>query len=176
FLERRLTGINHHVVLEVDNLFEAGGLHVEQRAQPARHRLEEPNVDDGSGELDMPRALAADAAVRDFDAATVADHAFVLQARVFAAGALPILLRTEDALAEKAVLFGPISSVVDGFRLLDFAKRPAANIVGTRQADANRAVIVDSVVIHFASAHVRPPKKPSAISIQLSARTPEADN
>src|SRR5207248_1709738 len=98
---------------------QAGRLHVEQRAEPARHRLEEPDVHDRGGQFDVAHALAADAAVRDLDAAAVADHALVLHAAVLAAGALPILLRAEDAFAEQAVFLGPVGAVVDGLRLLD---------------------------------------------------------
>ena len=62
FLERRLARIDDDVVLEVDDLFQAGGLHVEQRAEPAGHGLEEPDVHDRGGQFDVPHALAADAA------------------------------------------------------------------------------------------------------------------
>ena len=122
FLERRLAGVDDDVVLEVDDLLQAGRLHVEQRAEAAGHRLEEPDVDDRGGQLDVAHALAADAAVRDLDAAAVADHALVLHAAVLAAGALPVLLRAEDALAEQAVLFGAVGAVVDRLRLLDLAE------------------------------------------------------
>src|SRR6516225_8442112 len=67
----------------------------------------------------MAHALAADAAVRDLDAAAVADHALVLHAAILAAGALPVLFGTEDALAEQAVLLGTVGAVVNGLRLLD---------------------------------------------------------
>ena len=58
----RVARIDDDVVLEVDDLFQAGGLHVEQRAQAAGHGLEEPDVDDRRGQLDVAHALAADAA------------------------------------------------------------------------------------------------------------------
>src|SRR5262249_11979756 len=135
-LQRRLAGVNDDVVLEVDNLFQRCGLHIEQGAQARRHRLEEPDVDDGSGQLDVAHALAADPAVRDLDAAAVADHALVLHAAVLAAGALPILLRAEDALAEEAVFFRTVGAVVDRLRLLDLAEGPATYVVGAGQADS----------------------------------------
>ncbi len=131
-------GFGDDVVLEVDHLLEAGRLHVEQSAQPAGHGLEEPDVNDGRGQFDVPHALAANAAVRDFDAAAIADHPLVLHAAVLAAGALPVLFRAEDTLAEQAVLFRTVRAVVDRFRLLHFAERPAADIVRARQADLAR--------------------------------------
>ena len=126
---------------------QARRLHVQQRAEPARHRLEEPDVHDRGGQFDVPHALAADAAVRDLDAAAVADHALVLHAAVLAAGAFPVLFRAEDALAEQAVFFRAVGAVVDRLRLLDFAERPAADVVRAGQADADRAVVVDAIVL-----------------------------
>src|SRR5262249_37023652 len=117
------------------------------------HGLEEPDVDDRGGQLDVAHPLAADPAVRHLDAAAVADHALVLHAPVLAAGALPVLLRAEDALAEQAVFFRPVGAVVDRLGLLDLAEGPAAYVVGTGQADADRPVIVDTIVADFACAH-----------------------
>ena len=91
---------------------------------PRRRRqgLEEPDMHDRRGQVDMAHALAADARVRDLHAATVADDALVLRALVLAARAFPVALGPEDALAEQAVLFGAVGAVVDGLRLLHFAE------------------------------------------------------
>ena len=138
--------VDDDVVLEVDDLLQAGRLHVEQGAEAARHGLEEPDVDDRRGQLDVAHALAADAAVRHLDAAAVADHPLVLHAAVLAAGAFPVLLRPEDALAEQAVLLGAVGAVVDRLRLLDLAERPAADVVRAGQRDPDGAVVVDAIV------------------------------
>ena len=153
FAERRITGIGDGVVLEVDHLFQRRGLHVEQRAQAARHRLEEPDVHDGRGELDVAHPLAADPAVRDLDAATVADHALVLHPAVLAAGAFPVLFRSEDALAEQAVAFRTVSAVVDRLGLFHLAERPTADVLRAGQSDFDGRVFVDAIVIGFADAH-----------------------
>src|SRR5439155_85157 len=123
------------------------------RAEAARHRLEEPDVDDRGGQLDVAHALAPHPAMRDLDAAAVADHALVLHAAILAAGALPVLLGAEDALAEEAVLLGTVGAVVDGLGLLDLAERPVADVLRACQADAHRAVVVDAVVVDLAVAH-----------------------
>src|SRR5262245_62753950 len=107
-------------------------------------------MDDWGGQLDVAHALAADAAVRDLDAAAVANHALVLHAAVLAAGALPILFRAEDAFTEQAVFFGAVGAVVDRFGLLDLAKGPGANVVRAGQADAHGPVVVDAIVVGFA--------------------------
>ena len=59
-------------------------------AKPTGHRLEEPDVDNRSGKLDVSHALAAHAAVRYFHTAAIANHALVLHAAVFAAGTFPV--------------------------------------------------------------------------------------
>src|SRR5213080_4832658 len=99
----------------------------------------------------MAHAFAADAAVGDLDAAAVADHPLVLHAAVLAAGALPVFLRPEDALAEQTIFFGAIRAVVDRFRFLDFAEGPAADVMRAGQTDAHSPVVIDPVVIGFAS-------------------------
>src|SRR5665213_703524 len=79
---------------------------------------------DGNGEFDVTHALATNAAQGYFDAATVADHAAIAYALVFPAMAFPVLYRTENTLAEEAVLLRLERPVVDRFRLENFAPRP----------------------------------------------------
>ena len=145
-LERGVARVGDDVVLEVDNLLQARGLHAQEGPQAARHGLEEPDVDDRRGQFDVPHPLAANAAVGDLDAAAVADHPLVLHAAVLAASALPVLLRTENPLAEEAVLLRPVGPVVDRLRLLDLAEGPAPNVVGPGKADLDGSEIVDAFV------------------------------
>ena len=98
-------------------------------AQAAGEGFEEPDMDDRGGQVDVAHALAADAAVRDFHAATVADDALIFRAFVLSAGTFPVALGAEDALAEQAVFFRAIGAVVDGLRLLHFAEGPRTNVV-----------------------------------------------
>ena len=104
----------------------------------------------GAASSMCPMRLRRTRRVRHLDAAAVADHALVLHAAVFAAGAFPVLFRAENPLAEQAVLFGPIGAVVDRLRLLDFAERPGPDVVRAGQADPHGAVVVDAVVGGFA--------------------------
>src|SRR5262249_44570335 len=142
-----------------NDLFQAAGLHVEQGPESAGHGLEEPDVDDRGGQLNVAHALAADARVGDLDAAAVANHALVFHAAVLASVVLPGLFRPEDSLAEQSVLFRAVGAVVDRFGFLDFAEGPAADVVRAGQADPHRPVVVDTVVIRFAGTHERPPLK-----------------
>src|SRR5215211_6900399 len=114
---------------------------------------EAPDVGDRRGQVDVAHALAADARVRDLDAAAVADDALVLRALVLAARALPVALGPEDPLAEEAVLFRAVGAVVDRLRLLHFAEGPRTNVVRARQLDANRTVVIDPIVNGFSHGH-----------------------
>src|SRR3546814_9715746 len=104
-----------------------------QQADARRQRLQEPDVRDRRGELDMAHALAAYFRDRDFDTAFLADDALVFHALILAAQAFIILDRTKDARAEQAVTFGLERAVVDGFGLLDLAERPRANTLRARE-------------------------------------------
>ena len=66
----------------------------------------------------------------DRDYAALAHDALEADALVLAAGALPVLDRSEDLLAEESVLLGLERAVVDRFGLLDLALAPAANLIG----------------------------------------------
>src|SRR4029077_2788777 len=98
---------------EVEDLLELARRDVEQVADAAGDALEEPDVRDGRGQVDVAHALAAHLLARHLDAAALADDALVADALVLAAVALPVLGRTEDALAEEAVALGLELAVVD---------------------------------------------------------------
>src|SRR6185295_1410964 len=127
----------------IDHLLEITERDVEQVAHRAGQGLEEPDVRDGNGELDVTHALAAHLAQGHFDAAAVADDTAVTNSLVFAAMAFPVLYRTEDALAEQAVLLGLERAVVDRLGLGHLARGPAADLLGRSQADLDRVEVVD---------------------------------
>src|SRR5436305_14897503 len=102
----------------------------------------------GRCQLDVPQALTAYFRQRDFYAALVADHAPVLHALVLAAEALPIGDRAKDAGAEQPVALGFEGSVIDSLGLRDFAVRPAPDLLGRGQTDAN-GVEVRDYICHF---------------------------
>ena len=99
-----------------------------------RQALQEPDVRDRRGEVDVAHALAADLRLDDLDAALLADDAAVLHALVLAADALVVLHRAEDLGAEEAVPLRLEGPVVDGLRLLDLAVRPRPDLL--RRGDA----------------------------------------
>ncbi len=93
----------------------------------------------------MAHAFTADLGKRHFHAALFADHAAVLEALVFAAQALVVLDRSEDLGAKQAVTFGLEGTVVDGFRLFDFAVRPGTDLLRGCDADLNGVEMFSNV-------------------------------
>src|SRR4030095_5923961 len=75
--------------------------------------------------------------------AVLADDALVADALVLAAIALPVLRRTEDALAEETVTLRLERAVVDRLRLGDLARGPVADLLAGRKPDANGVEIID---------------------------------
>ena len=88
-------------------------------------------------QLDVSGTLAAHLLFGNFNAATVADDTFISNALVLAAGALVVLGRTEDALAEESVALRLISTVVYGLRLGHLAIRTFEDFLRRRKADGN---------------------------------------
>src|SRR5690606_24721433 len=123
-LQRGQTGLDHHIAFEVEYALDITQGHVQQQAETGRQGLQEPDVGNRRGQLDVAHALAADLGQRHFHAALLTDHATVLEALVLAAQALVVLHRSEDLGAEQAVALRLEGTVVDGLRLLDFAIRP----------------------------------------------------
>src|SRR5204862_5852853 len=116
---------------------------VEQVADPAGYALEEPDVRNGRGQVDVTHALAPDLLPRHLDAAALADDALVADALVLPAIALPVLRRTEDALAEQTVALGLERAVVDRLGLRYLAGRPVANLLARRQPDPDGIEVID---------------------------------
>ena len=105
----------------------------------------------------MSHSLATNPAMGNLDPATVTNHAFVFHATVFAAGTFPVLFGTKNPLAEQTVLFRTISTIVNRLGLLHLTIGPGGpNVGGIGQSDADRANVIDAVVIHIGGAHHLP--------------------
>src|SRR3954468_24659637 len=137
----RDAGLDHDVIFEVKDALEILQRHVKQQSDAARQRLEEPDVRNRRGELDVAHALTTNAREGHLDAALLADDSLVLHALVLAAQALVILDRPENAGAEQAVTLGLERAVVDRLRLFDLAVRPGQNLLGAR--DGNPDLVED---------------------------------
>jgi hypothetical protein len=139
----QIAWIDRHIRLEVEDALEVTKRDVEKVSDARRQALEEPDVRDGRGQLDVSHPLAADFGLRHFDAALVADHSAMLHAFVLAAEAFPIGDRAENLGAEEAVAFRFEGAVVDRLRLRYFAVRPRPDLFRGREADLDGIEIVD---------------------------------
>jgi hypothetical protein len=126
-------GIDDDVGLAVQHLLEVLQGDVEQVADARRQRLEEPDVRDRRGQVDVAEALAPHLGLDDLDAALLADDAPVLHALVLAAEALVVLHRPEDLGAEQAVTLRLERPVVDRLGLLHLAVRPLPDLLRRRE-------------------------------------------
>ena len=150
-LERGQARLGDDERLEVQDALDVAQGHVQHQADARGQRLEEPDVGDRRGQVDVAHALAAHLGQGHFRAALLADHAAVLHALVLAAQALVVLDRTEDGGAEQAVALGLERAVIDGLGLLHLAVGPRADQVRRSQRDLDRvevrrrAVLVEEV-------------------------------
>nr|AHE14899.1 hypothetical protein asmbl_7 [uncultured bacterium] len=128
---------------EVDDLLEVLGRQVEQVAQARGDALEEPDVGDRRGQLDVAHPLTTHLGAGHLDAAALTDDALEPDALVLAAVALPVPGGTEDLLAEQTVLLRAEGAVVDGLGLLHLTVRPLTDVVAAGQADAELVEEVD---------------------------------
>ena len=148
-LQRGEAGVDDDIVGKVQDLLQHARGQVEHQAHAAGDALEVPDMAHGGGQLDMAHALAAHLALRDLDAAAVADLALEADLLILAAVALPVLGGSEDALAEQAVALGLEGSVIDGLRLFDFAVGPAQDHF--RGSDANLNGVKGCIAHHSSS-------------------------
>ena len=128
-------GVKHDVGIEIEHLFKIYHGHVEERTDLGGQGLQKPDMRDRRGQLDMAHALAAHRGGDDFNPALFADDAAVLHAFIFTAVTFVVLHRPENFGAEKAVAFGLEGTIVNGFRLLNFAERPLPDAF--RRGDGN---------------------------------------
>ena len=120
----------------------------------------------GSRKLNVTHSLATNLLRRHFNAALLADLAFITHAFILSAKTFPVLCRSEYLLTEKTVLFRAERAVVYGLRLCNLAMRPASYHFGRGKPDFYRiknvfchlsfspllfiiAEIIDSVAIFF---------------------------
>ena len=141
-LQLRLARVDDDVGLEVQDALEVPQRDVEQVPDPRRQPLEEPDVRDRGGELDVRHPLAADLGLGHLDAALVADDAAVLHPLVLAAEAFPVGDRAEDLRAEEPVPLRLERAVVDGLGLGDLAVGPRPDSLGRRQRDLDRVEVL----------------------------------
>ena len=107
----------------------------------------------GHHQLDMSGTLTTHLLLCHVNTTTVAGDVLIADALVFAAGALIILGRTEDSLAEQTITFGLIGAIVDGLRFGHLARRVLLDLGGRSQCDGNLGEIILDLGI-FLESHI----------------------
>src|ERR1041385_6557578 len=108
-----------------------------------RQAFEKPDMRARAGELNMPEALSSHAGQGDFDAALVTNDASMFHSLVLAAQALPIDYGSENTSAEQSIALGFEGPVIDGLGFGHFAMRPAPDLFGRGQRNADGIEICD---------------------------------
>ena len=117
-------GLNHDVVLKVENTLKIAQGHVQHQADARWQRLEEPDVCNGRCQFDVTHPLTADLLQRNFNTTFFADNAAILHALIFAAQTFVVFDRAKDTRTEQAITLGLKRPVVDGFWLFDLTIGP----------------------------------------------------
>jgi hypothetical protein len=101
----------------------------------------------------VSHTLAADRLLGYLDTTAITNDAFVADTLVLTTMTFPVLDRTENLLAEEALLLRLEGAVVDRFRLQNLAIRALKNGLGGSQADGDAAeVLLD--LLGFSVGHV----------------------
>ena len=88
-----------------------------------RQRTEVPDMSYWNNELDVTRTLTTNLLLSNLNTASVADNTLIANTLVLTAGALIVLCRTKDTLAEQAITLRFVGTVIDGFRLCNLTIR-----------------------------------------------------
>ena len=159
-----LARIGYDVCCKVQHLLQKTRGHVQNQTHAGRNALKVPNVRYRSCQLDMTHTLTAYLGLGNFNTAALTDLALIANLLVASAVALPVLLRSKDALTEQTVALRLQCSIVDGFRLLDLAVRPLADELRRSKADFN---CIKRIVSHaYSSVSL---SKPSSLPNRSSA-------
>ena len=129
------TRFQHHIAFEIENLLKLLQRHIHHQPDARRQGLQEPDMRNRARQFDMAHAFAAHLGQRHFHAAFFANDAAELHPLILAAKALIILDRAKDARAEKPIPLRLEGAVIDGFRLLDLAIGPGADLLRARHGD-----------------------------------------
>ena len=122
--EFRQSGIGYHEFLEVKNTFKILQLHVQQNADTAWQEFQEPNMGDGSGQVNVPHAFPTNFLEGYFNTAFLAGDTPEFHPLVFAAKAFVIPYGTENLGTEQTIPFRLERTVIYGLRLFDLPFRP----------------------------------------------------
>ena len=98
-------------------------------------------------QLNVTHTLTAYFGLSYFNATLFTDYAAVLQTLVLTTQTFVIFDRTKDTRTEQTVTLRLERTVVNGFRLFNFAERPGTNHLWRGESDADGVKLVSVVLI-----------------------------
>ena len=146
-----LAHIQYDVLGEVEHFFQMLLRDLQHLSDTGRRPLEIPDMRNRRSQFDVTHSLTAHLGTCDFYAAAVADLALEPDLLELSAVALPVLCRSEDAFAEKAVTLRLLCPVVDGFRTFYCAVRPLTNPLRRSKTnfDGFKSIKFQTVTSHY---------------------------
>ena len=117
------TRLDHYILLVVDNSIKLLSWHTEKVTNLVRERTEVPDVSHWYNKLDVTRTLTTNLLLSNLYTASVADNSLITDALVLSAGALIVLSRAKNALAEETITLRLICTIINGFRLSNLTIR-----------------------------------------------------
>ena len=137
FCERGDARLNNDVTLKIEHLFNVLQRHIQHQRDTRWQGLQEPDVRNWGGKLNVTHTLTTHALKCDFHATLFAGYAFVFDALIFTAQALIILDRSKDTRTKETVAFWFERTVIDRLWLFNFAVRPAFDLIWAGKGDTD---------------------------------------
>ncbi len=134
-LQRRKPRLDHNILLKIQYPLQILQSHVQDQANAAGKRFQEPDMRDRRRQVNMAHAVTAHLAEGHFHTTFFAGNAAIFHALVFAAKTFIVLDRAKNTRTEQAILFRLESPVVNGFRFFDLAVRPRPDLFRTCNGD-----------------------------------------
>ena len=98
-------------------------------------------------QVDVTHALTTYFGLSYFNTTLLTDHTTVLETLVLTTQTFVIFDRTKDTRTEQTITFWLEGTVVNGFWLFNFTKRPGTNHIRRGEADADCIELVSVVLI-----------------------------
>src|SRR5262249_52368915 len=130
-----LVNVSNDVLSKVQHTIQVAARNIEQQAQIRGDATGIPDMRHRCRQTNMAHTLAADSSPGHFDAALIANDAFITGVFIFTAVTLPVASGSKDGFTEQTILLRPQPAIVDCFGFKNFTVRPTAN--GFRRSQAN---------------------------------------
>ena len=145
------TRLNDYVLLIINDSIQFLGWHTQQVTNLIWKRTEVPDMSYRNNKFDMTSTLTTNFLLCYLNTTTITNDSLITDALVLSAGALVVLGRTENALAEQTITFRLVCTIIDGFRLCNLTIRIFQDLLRRGKTDGNLRKIILYLCIFFES-------------------------